>query len=1535
MPKHSKSPLRVSRSGGAFRVPHAALTLIIASSFLFVLAAVGTALAGAIQTGDQAGLDSEFINNNDLLITFGVSEVLVDEIGSPLQRMKARLDGRTLRGYSGQDQYLSGAATIISAWLDSAVRPDAGGVLPALTIPADGTGFVAVTEAFAGIDTGDLNVITPQTASTWTIPVTAGTLTDADKLKLIDVNANNFGITGVAFRDFSVKVDFNVAPDTTRRVVRNPFIGNGADSNNKSLGTLSQNYFENINVLMNSSNYVGPNKEALIAGGGVIGMSTTSGNIVIQDVAGNLFRNISVKTSSTVPSTPISAPYLEGGGIIGLDMEATAASSLGSVTIAKVRDNFFQDIIVDITDIILGGGLVGVHSNSQSNSQVAYSKLGDVTGNIFGTGAGAEDGPWIPIQDWSISVNATYSLRGGGVIGANAYTNADVEITNVSNNLFAGIKVSTGTYISGGGIIGLQVNDNDIDSQLKKTIDAPEICGDMLMCGLGAGLGKANDNAFINISVTAGTTETWVGLQGAGLYTGGDIEGGGVIGVRSNKGPADMEEVKGNVFRGITVTALTRSPSMTATTKANGNIKGGGVIGVHSSSSAQISSLEDNYFDDIAISAAGFILGGGLVGVNASSVDSSASVMQNFTRNSVTDTTVYAAYGITGGGVVGVVTSGTATFAASVGFSDSVFKGVTVETDKFIRGGGIIGMSGQTQYDNVLSSALSGNLFEDIIVNTGSPVSGAYSASAASGTYIEGGGVIGLLGNGAVSSVKNISANAFKNITVNSGAYIDGGGIIGVNGRVNTTVYAGVETMTDNVFLDNRITAENGSIMGGIFYSYGLSGDMTIKNATFKNNYFAAVVSDQAAYSPGTFGTGFAAPAVVYGTVTIDTGLQKAGNLPNKLTLTASSGEETIFSGNVAMDEWGSGDARASYSIYFGGVIGYEDQNPNPTLATQNSPPFKLVEDDPESDGLLVIAPEAGGAVALEDPIRVRQTKLSDPSVRLGTFGMEVAGLGEFRWGGDNLFEVKADDSAHVTKNEINFRNLSSTVLLPGMTLEAVNHRFLMESGALLSVAGRNGALLTTIAVEEFSSVGGIHFVLNGEDVNDPTKPLLTIVAPAAGGIDLTGATVTLGNFALNRELEVGDEFYLVDGRVDSPSHAGALTLDVDGKPVSNATATVTGVGQAEYLLVLDAEVNPANIPDTAFLNAANSGGRFLTARIAEVYTFNPPPPGPVHVDVVTESYSAGSAHISLMGSWVAEHSYQAADIAFGAGGARAESAGEEPPSWSIFAGVDGSRYTVKEGADVDIRGAQAVLGAARKIRLDSGEFLIGAFLEAGSFEYKVATRLVRGGEAAGGNGRSKSAGGGLMARALWNNGFRVEASARAGGLANRFTFTELPSGHGFHGRYDLNTSYLGATLGVGHSFQTTENSTLDLVARGYWTRIDGNSVLVGQDHTVDFGTSDAFHARAGAKFGFDAGARARLYVGAYYDREFSHGVDARSGGMNLEQNDMRGSTGIFEVGAIARPSASDPGFTLSFGVQGFVGRIRGFSGGLRAGWEF
>ncbi|MDR3154582.1 MAG: autotransporter outer membrane beta-barrel domain-containing protein, partial [Deltaproteobacteria bacterium] len=695
---------------------------------------------------------------------------------------------------------------------------------------------------------------------------------------------------------------------------------------------------------------------------------------------------------------------------------------------------------------------------------------------------------------------------------------------------------------------------------------------------------------------------------------------------------------------------------------------------------------------------------------------------------------------------------------------------------------------------------------------------------------------------------------------------------------------------------------------------------LTISDTVVTGNRFEARITDSSKYSTG----GLALEARVYGTVTVDTGILRPDNLPNTLVLAAAAGD-TEISGNTAAE---GGGERPANSLYFGGVVGYTDSGPN---VTPPAPRYALVDDSPKSDARLEISAAAGRKVTLRDPILVSQTDLANPNLGLRTFAMEVNGEGEFLWGGDNVFRVADDESGSFTAlNEISLKQ-GTVRLLPGMTLDAPLHDLDLGAQALLEIQGRDGPRLTRLALDGFNPAGTLHFVLNPDDVNDPAKPLLTVklTLPApAGTVDLSGATVTLSDFSLDRDLAVGEEFYLIDAQAE-----GALKPGPEGYAVpSNAVASSARTGYSLYRLAVDSRADPDNLA-AAGIDPDLAANRFLVARVLEVTPLDPIPP---HVDAAGDAYVAGAAHVTMMGSWLAEHCYLSADIAFEIRkGDEAPSAGDGTPAWTVFAGVDASSFSLRDGAETDVKGGQAILGVSRKAQLETGDFLFGGFVEAGAFEYSVATRAAPGHYSAGGRGRTRSLGFGLFARRDWDMGFRIEASARAGRLVNEFTFTDYPVPLGYRGSYTVNTSYVGAHLGLGYKAQVTRSSSLDLTVRGYWTRIQGQSVLVGQDHTLDFGTADSFHVRAGARYSFEAGPWATVYLGGYCDREFNRGNSGSYRGGELGQPVRNGTTGIFELGAVTRPSRNSPGISLSFGVQGYVGKLRGVSGGVRLGYDF
>jgi hypothetical protein len=324
--------------------------------------------------------------------------------------------------------------------------------------------------------------------------------------------------------------------------------------------------------------------------------------------------------------------------------------------------------------------------------------------------------------------------------------------------------------------------------------------------------------------------------------------------------------------------------------------------------------------------------------------------------------------------------------------------------------------------------------------------------------------------------------------------------------------------------------------------------------------------------------------------------------------------------------------------------------------------------------------------------------------------------------------------------------------------------------------------------------------------------------------------------------------------------------------------------------------------------------------------------PAQAHAAVAAESHTAGTALVTMMGTWLAEHSYQSADLAISVNDAA--SAGDSNSRWTVFAGMDVSRLKIDSGADVNVEGGKVVLGVTRKAELDSGSLLIGAFVEAGSFKYDVGTLTLQGVSAAGGSGKTRSAGAGLMFRREWTGGLQAEASLRAGVLTNEFKFTDLPDTQAYRGSYTATSRYVGGHLGLVYGIRITPSSLLQLTSRGYWTHISGNSVLIGKDHTLNLGAMDELTFRGGARYTFSLSPQTDLYLGGYYESLFYRRRVGTSSVPDLSRF-RPGNTGIFEFGAILRPRNTWPGLRFSFGVQYYVGRYRGVSGGFSLEYGF
>jgi hypothetical protein len=1422
---------------------------------------------------------------------------------------------------------------------------------------------------------------------------------------------NGLKLTNLSFRNAKVKYG-GVPSNPALYGVVNGLIGNNnVASATTSLGDITGNAFTDLDVKM-----IGYYDTQYLAGGGIIGVRATGealpagepAEALMGTVSNNYFNNVKVYATDTTEnpysSAQLGSAYIEGGGLIGVDAVSTPAKKQGRAKIEGLHNNLFTNIEIGTGDIIIGGGLVGLNNNSKIEdnatliSQNTSAQLISATGNVF---AG------------NIKVSARFSIRGGGVIGLNGLSTAGALLGELNSNIFSGIKVeSRESYLRGGGIVGLQTNYIDTDKNDKDrfpVLNDPNPDSGYFSTIFGSTwteLNNASGNLFLDSTVSTGTY----------------LQGGGIVGLHSSEAQAVLWKLNDNLFRSLDVQVGTHLP-------LNGDLKGGGIVGVSSKGTALIDTIRGNYFDDISINVKGKLSGGGIIGAqsdgNVGNLGVSGAdniIHNNFTRSTVTAGT------IEGGGVFGAQSGGIYAGAAGIegvdysGISGNRVYDVSVETtDSYISGGGIFGV--HTKSTDAAS----------VMYNVNHNMLSSVDVKAA--TYIEGGGLVGVSAN-YTGLIKNMVGDFYLDADVTAGTYIDGGGIVGATSGFaawdadDPMKEIGISKIKNNVFYGNKIQAKNGTIAGGLVYSYGTPQDgMTIEDSYFMDNTAVSEVTGNGVYKDAN------PTAKVYGTVTIDTG-REISNDKNiaKLTLSATSPSSTssgltVFSGNIISDDNG----QRFNSIYIGTVDGMSPDIDGRTVVTP---------DNADANALLVVKTWEGGEIHLYDPIVVSQDhdKSFDMEVVPGDNGKR----GIFYWDGypdANVFETNG------TKGTITLKPNTYTVLLPGMILDAPDHTFKLEPGGTLAVSGSGSRDIGTryvgrpnnkMTVDKAVLQGTLEFRLSGTDINDSTNPLLSINTSNSNEenyVTLSGSTVLLTPFAETRELEPGERFYLIVTQNDkgietNPNNDTAwayargsstkgYNFIIDNSvpkdltdPLSTTAddSTETLNTNRKYLvarlphdtLLPDTPVEPVGPPDEPVLPypdplkpptpptpSITPGPTTPVDNPPKPYDppdnpYNPTPPVtptpdpepqpqpqpqpqpdpdpdpdpiiPAHeTRAITNGRLAGLAFVGARGAWLPDHSYESAEIALSGDILSDDVLGR---SRAAFGGIDGAWLRVhNDNSHVDLNGTNIMLGYASKERKDGGKdeqgedkpdstLLWAAFLDIGhgnydtydNFDFVTTAQIPD----IHGDGTLRSYGIGVMARKQWENGFRIEGSLRGGKLKNEFTASNYEVGDGVPVSYTTDAPYYGLHLGVGKTFLINDNprDRLDLLLRYYWNRQDGDTATLPDGDVIDFGRDDSHRFRIGARYTRAHDYRRSWYIGAALEHEFSGGIHARTSRFILPAYDMEGTTGIGEIGIIIRPDrdtakSDDKNFSLETGIQGYTGKYSGISAGLRFEWEF
>jgi outer membrane autotransporter protein len=266
----------------------------------------------------------------------------------------------------------------------------------------------------------------------------------------------------------------------------------------------------------------------------------------------------------------------------------------------------------------------------------------------------------------------------------------------------------------------------------------------------------------------------------------------------------------------------------------------------------------------------------------------------------------------------------------------------------------------------------------------------------------------------------------------------------------------------------------------------------------------------------------------------------------------------------------------------------------------------------------------------------------------------------------------------------------------------------------------------------------------------------------------------------------------------------------------------------------------------------------------------------------------------------------------------------------SFFTALSFGNSRYETGSHVDVSGISLLLGGSYGADVSVGRFTVGAFFELGDGTYDTYNDFI-GNWAVRGSGDTEYVGGGVLARLDFgksDSGLTyVEASARAGRVSVDFHSDELGPAY----RYDFDSTYYGFHLGVGHVFNLTAFTSLDLYGKWLFTHQGGNDFIAYGQH-IRFDDVNSHRLRAGVKISTEITDAVKPYFGLAYEHELDGKARAWVGGHAADVPELEGGSGIGELGLAITASE---GLTVDLGVRGYAGARRGVSGTLNLTYSF
>ena len=274
---------------------------------------------------------------------------------------------------------------------------------------------------------------------------------------------------------------------------------------------------------------------------------------------------------------------------------------------------------------------------------------------------------------------------------------------------------------------------------------------------------------------------------------------------------------------------------------------------------------------------------------------------------------------------------------------------------------------------------------------------------------------------------------------------------------------------------------------------------------------------------------------------------------------------------------------------------------------------------------------------------------------------------------------------------------------------------------------------------------------------------------------------------------------------------------------------------------------------------------------------------------------------------------------------------------WLPFGVLEGGSMKYDSGSHINLQSLSLLAGLGRGVSTDWGLLIVGGFFEYGTGSYKTHNSFDTM-PSVDGSGNAWYMGGGLLAsmdfKKTGDGHFYLEGSAHTGMLHNSFDGDALRDAYGRSAEFDTDTPYYNLHAGLGYLWNITEDHSLDIYGKYYWTRVLGTDETLNTGDHVDFDDITSSRTRLGARYAYQATEHVSTYIGAAWEHEFEGVSDSSVFGYDIDSPKIRGDSGRGEMGLRFTPTDDLP-LTVDIGVQGYAGKKEGVTGSLFVQYEF